>query len=170
MEEVKDDITNDETIDSNVNVDETTENEPTLETVTFQKNKALKQRDEKQVEIEELKAKLAGGSTENKPAQTVDKSDDGLRSELETIKFTVANKELDSDNVAEIVDYARGKGISLQEAKKSPVIEAYLKADQEQKSLSEASPDGSRSPKTKTQKQPATFDEHEEWARKQMGI
>ena len=169
MEEVKEDITNDETVDTQVNEETTSENQPSIETLTVQKSKALEQRDEARAKIVELEAS-AESSKENKPTQTVDKSDDGLRSELETIKFTVANKELDSDNVAEIVDYARGKGISLQEAKKSPVIEAYLKADQEQKSLSEASPDGTRSPKTKIQKQPTTFDEHEEWARKQMGI
>ena len=138
----------------------------------MQKRKALEQRDEARTKIVELEAKLAEGSkAENKPTTNVDKSaDDGLRSELETIKFTVANKELDANNVAEIVDYAKGKGSSLQEALKSPVIQAYLKADQEQKSLNEASPDGSRSPKTKQEKVPTTLDEHEKWAREKMGI
>ncbi len=169
MEEVKEDITNDETVDTNVDVDETTENEePSVETITFQKNKALKQRDEARKELDELKAAKADNSKEDKPTPTVDKS--GLESKLEAIEFTVANKELDADNVAEIVSYAKGKGITLEEAKKSPVIEAYLKADAEQKSLDKASPDGSRSPKTKQKPQPTTFKEHEKWAREQMGI
>ncbi len=117
-----------------------------------------------------MKAKAP--QAENKPTQTVDKSDDSLRSELETIKFTVANKELDADNVAEIVDYAKGKGISLEEAKKSPVIQAYLKADADQKSIEGSSPDGSRSPKTKTEKPLSEMsrDEHKAWAMKEFGI
>ena len=171
MEEVKEDITNDEIVDTEVDVDETTENEPSIETLTVQKKKALEQRDAARRELEELRKKVP--QTENKPAQTVDKSGDSeLKAELNTIKFTVANKDLDADNVAEIVDYAKGKGISLEEAKKSPVIQAYLKADQEQKSIDGSSPDGVRSPKTKTEKPLSEMsrDEHKAWAMKEFGI
>lgn len=174
MEEVKkDDTTNGENIDTNVNDETTSENQPSIETLKVQKSKALEQRDEARAKIEELEAKIADGSKESKPTPSVDKSDDSeLKAELNTIKFTVANKDLDADNVAEIVDYAKGKGISLDEAKKSPVIEAYLKADKEQKSLDGASPDGSRSPKTKTEKPLSEMsrDEHKAWAMKEFGI
>jgi hypothetical protein len=172
MEKEKEDITNDEDIDTNINGDETPENEPSLETLNVQKRKALEQRDEARKKIAELEAKLAESSKENKSTPTVDKSaDTGLRSELETIKFTIANKDIDADDVAEIVDYAKVKGISLQEAKKSPVITAYLKAKEEQKSLEGTSPDGSRSPKSKPEKTVSqmTREEHKEWA-KRFGI
>ncbi len=39
MEEVKDDITNDENVDTNVDVEETTENQPSIETLTVQRKK-----------------------------------------------------------------------------------------------------------------------------------
>jgi len=169
-EEKKDDITKDETVDTEVNVDETTENEePSIETVTFQKTKALKQRDEAREELEKLKAEKSEDEKENKPTSTIGTfAPDNDR--LTAIEFTVNNQGLTAENVAEIVSYAKGKGISLEDAKDSQPIQDYLKAEAERKSLEAASPDGSRSPKTKQKNIPTKIEDHEAWAKEQMGL
>ena len=147
------------------------ESELTVETLTVQKSKALKQRDAARQDLEDYKKENpVVEKKENKPTSTIGtfgaKDDDRLTA----IEFTVNNQGLTAENVAEIVSYAKGKGISLEDAKNSQPIQDYLKAEAERKSLEAASPDGSRSPKTKQNPEPTKFEDHEAWAKEKMGL
>jgi len=172
MEKVKEDTTNGEDVDTDVDVEDTTENQPSMETLTVQKKKALEQRDEARAKVTELEAKLAEGSKENKSAQTNDTMDDNLSKRVDKLAFAQSNPNLSPAVIEEIADFAYGLGITIEEATQKRAIQSLIKDELEQKSLNDASPDGSRSPKTKTEKPTSemTRDEHKAWAIKNFGL
>ena len=170
MEDNKEDITNDEDVITEDNVEETTENQPSLETLTVQKKKALEQRDAARKELEELKKQVP--QKESKPAPSNETSDDTLSRRVDKIAFQQLNPNLSPSVIEEIADYADGMGISIEKATEKRAIKSLIKDELEQKSIDGASPDGSRSPKTKTEKPISEMprDEHKAWAMKEFGI
>lgn len=106
-------------------------------------------------EVEELRRKLEESETKNremfarlkkqqaKSQSTQSATDEDWKGKVD---FVISQgRELESDEVEEVVAYAKGKGISYAEAMKSPVISTFLKENKAQKRVSSATPGSSKS-------------------------
>jgi len=106
-------------------------------------------------DVEALKAKLADLEHKNKqlyarlkkePEKVVKKPTNNSQPEGDSdwknkIEFiTTKGRNLDAEDVDEVIAYAKGKGISYEEALNSPVIKAHLKVKQHREKIANATP------------------------------
>ena len=105
-------------------------------------------------DIEALKAKVAELDKKNKqlyarlkkePEKVVKKStyskpdeDSDWKQKIEFV--TTKGRNLDAEDIDEVIAYAKGKGISYEEALKSPVITSHLKVKQARAKIANAIP------------------------------
>ena len=117
----------------------------------------------------QLKQRLQEIEATKKPdekANTVDGSND----RLSLIEFSINNKDLDAADVREIADLAKAKNVSLDEARKSPLIEAYLEKKKEANKENDrtfVNRSGFAKPETPVLK---THEDHEKWAKEKFGL
>ena len=105
-------------------------------------------------DIETLKARMAELEKKNKqlyarlkkePEKAVKKSsyskpdeDSDWKQKIEFV--TTRGRNLDAEDIDEVIAYAKGKGISYEDALKSPVITAHLKVKQARAKIANAIP------------------------------
>jgi len=108
-------------------------------------------------EVEALKAKLADlehknkqlyarlkkepEKAEKKPSYSQPVEDSDWKQKIEFI--TTKGRNLDAEDVDEVIAYAKGKGISYEEALNSQVIKAHLKVKQHRAKIANATPPSS---------------------------
>lgn len=163
MPEEKDIVTEDEQ-------DETTEgsNEVSVDTLTAQKRIALEQRNQAREENKKLKEeleKLKGlvPNQQSKPQpQTVNNDNLASKDDLKRIEFAIAHRELDANDIKEVIDLAKGKGVELEEAYNSPVFKSYIEKKIAENKVSESIPTNNRSAMLKASKpiEEMSRDEH----------
>jgi len=109
---------------TNNNLDENQEND--LE----KKNKQLFERTKKaEAEAKELKAKLAEISK---------KGDNPPKNEQMSLKDIRALQDVPDEDIDEVIDFAKYKGVSIAEAKNNPVIKTLLKTKMEERAPNQA--------------------------------
>jgi len=75
---------------------------------------------------------------EKKPSYSQPVEDSDWKNKIEFI--TTKGRNLDAEDVDEVIAYAKGKGISYEEALNSPVIKAHLKVKQHREKIANATP------------------------------
>ncbi|NCB02566.1 MAG: hypothetical protein EOM67_10420 [Spirochaetia bacterium] len=143
--------------ENNISIEEQdTSNEPELD---LELDDEIQDPDETKAEVSEdvevLKAKLAELEHKNKqlyarlkkePEKVVKKPSNNSQPEGDSdwkqkIEFiTTKGRSLDAEDVDEVIAYAKGKGISYEEALNSPVIKAHLKVKQHREKIANATP------------------------------
>lgn len=78
---------------------------------------------------------------EKKPSYSQPVEDSDWKQKIEFI--TTKGRSLDAEDVDEVIAYAKGKGISYEEALKSQVIKAHLKVKQHREKIANATPHSS---------------------------
>lgn len=146
--------------ENNISIEEQdTSNEPELD---LELDDEIQDTDETTAEVSEdveaLKAKLAELEHKNKqlyarlkkePEKVVKKpfnnsqpvEDSDWKQKIEFI--TTKGRSLDAEDVDEVIAYAKGKGISYEEALNSQVIKAHLKVKQTREKIANATPHSS---------------------------
>lgn len=110
------------------------EAEKTIKTLSIQKQKAL-EKAKKNVEVKE-------------PQPTVDVSEiTSLKERLDLRDFKDSHPDLDGEDIAEIREVAKAKGVPLEDALNSKVVQGYLTSKKQNKQIEDATPSSSRSPK-----------------------
>lgn len=140
-----------------------------VETLTVQKRKALEQRDEWKKKYEDLEISMAkpGIVPEVKPTSQSQPDVQGYasRDELDQVKFVLTHKELEAEDVDELVALAKGKGIGLKDAYETKTFKAYYKEAKAERDASASVPQTNRSGKYQPPKPPEqmTREEHMAW-------
>lgn len=88
-----------------------------------------------------LKAEAELAELKKKQLKPASKKSDTLSSKEERIDFRFDHPELSSKEVDEIEAIAKAKGVSLEQAMKSPVIKVFLKASARKREHQKASPE-----------------------------
>lgn len=159
-------------IDTNVEQDDTTEgsNGVSLETAIVQKRKALEQRNEEreknkklQEEVDRLKGLVPQPPVN--PQTNIVPDNVASKDDLRRIEFAVNHRELDAEDIKEIIDVAKGKGIDLEDAYKLPYFQSYFQDKIKSRQTSNAIPTGNRSATVRPSKSISemTRDEHKEY-------
>jgi len=78
---------------------------------------------------------------EKKPSYSKPEEDSDWKQKIEFI--TTKGRSLDAEDVDEVIAYAKGKGISYEEALNSQVIKAHLKVKQHREKIANATPPSS---------------------------
>lgn len=176
--------------DTNVSVeDQDTSQEPELDLELDNQDDTEETKAEVSEDVEALKAKLAEVEAKNKqlyarlkkPAEVKKPSNSSSDGDLEWKKkvdfILTKGKELDAESIDEVVAYAKGKGISYDQALESPVIKSYLADSRSKRRVAQATPPtsaGSVKVGNKTwaemndQERAANFDKLREQQRKRM--
>lgn len=162
MSEEQDIVTQDEQ-------DDTTQgsSEVSVETLNVQKRKALEQRDEERKKNEELQKKiveLQGLVPKNQESSST-QTNYVSRDELDQVKFVLTHKDLEAEDVDELVAIAKGKGVGLNEAYESKTFQSYFKDAKNERDSKGAIPQTNRANKYQPPKPPSqmTRDEHKAW-------
>lgn len=134
--------------DLNTGEDNTSENGLNAETLLVQKTKMREQRDLARQEAEQLKQRLAQleGQVANKDQQTTNVTAK-VEAELEQVKFAIAHRDLDADEIAEVFIAAKARGISADEAFKLPIVSTFIEARKAEKNKDADVPMTNRSAK-----------------------
>lgn len=105
------------------------------------KAEALKMKeiaDNQRIRAEKAESKAKAEKTQSNTRETVQKNTD--LSPIDIIALTKAN--IDTEDINEVLDYAKYKGISISEALKSPVVKATIAEKSEQRNVALATNTG----------------------------
>lgn len=105
---------------------------------------ALAQKEHYRKKYEALQAKMEEvEKKESKEEKPTEEPKTSTEEKVDQIDFLIRNKDVPPEAMPEISAYARGKGISLEEAKKADVINSYLKSFKEKSRKEKATPEPS---------------------------
>jgi len=107
------------------------EESETIETV----NAKLEQ---KQKEVDKLYARLKQDKPEKKPVKSQAEGDSDWKQKMEFV--TTKGRDLDAEDIDEVIAIAKGKGITYEEALDSNVIKNHLKVKQARAKIANAIP------------------------------
>mgnify|MGYP001099735347 CR=1 FL=1 len=111
--------------------------EPSVEELQAQLEKEKRAKEQLYARLKKLEEKLKVEKIEKVGKNTQDDKD--LEAKLEFIAFH--GKDLTKEEIQEVFTYAKAKGVSYEEALKSPVISAYLEKSKAQRKAEEAQVD-----------------------------
>jgi len=126
-----------ENLDSETSDDKTSQNDNAnadnkLKSALAQKEHYKSKFEKTEAELSALRQELEALKRGSNQAPTTNATN-GSDERIAIIEFSIANKDLDAEDVREIADYAKAKGITLTEAKESPLIKSYLYGKQKAK-------------------------------------
>ena len=104
---------------------------------------ALAQKEHYRKKYEALKAETEQKKEVKEEEPVPEEPKTSTEEKVDQIDFLIKNKDVPPEAMSEISAYARGKGISLEAAKKADVISSYLKNFKEKSRKEEATPEPS---------------------------